>query len=213
VKRLREFLTTALVSGVLIVVPSYLAILLVLKGVKSLGRLARPLARLLYTAGPSQAAETALALLMMLIICLAIGVAVQSRPGRAVRERIETSVLTKIPAYSLVRDLMKQLAGQGHESAWRPALAEMAGGLMLAFIIEELADGRYTIFVPSVPSPVRGSVYVMARERVRPLNASFAQTAHTLSRWGSGFGDLVAGLESERRAVEDNGHGRRRASA
>ncbi len=43
-KQFREFLTTALVSGVLIVVPSYLAILLVLKGVKSLGRLARPLA-------------------------------------------------------------------------------------------------------------------------------------------------------------------------
>jgi uncharacterized membrane protein len=212
VKQLREFLTTALVSGVLIVVPSYLAILLALKGVKSLGRLARPLASL-HTAGPSQTVETALALLMMLIICLAIGVAVLSRPGRAVRERIETSVLAKIPAYSLVRDLTQQLAGQGHDSAWRPALAEMGGGLMLAFIIEELADGRYTVFVPSVPSPVRGSVYVMARERVRPLNASFAQTVHTLSRWGSGFGNLLAGLESERRTVEADGHGRRRASA
>jgi uncharacterized membrane protein len=212
VKQFREFLTTALVSGVLIVVPSYLAILLALRGMKSLGRLARPLASL-FTAGFSQTAETALAFLMMLIICLAIGVAVQSRLGRAVRERIETSVLEKIPAYSLVRDLTRQLAGHGHESAWRPALAEMGGGLMLAFIIEELADGRYTVFVPSVPSPVRGSVYVMARERVRPLNASFAQTAHTLSRWGSGFGDIVAGLESDRRAVEDDGHGRRRASA
>ena len=209
-KRFRDFLTTALVGGVLIVVPSYLAILLALKGVKSLGRLARPLANL-YTAGPSQTAETALALLMMLIICLAIGVAVLSRPGRAVRERIETSVLAKIPAYSLVRDLTQQLAGQGDESAWRPALAEMGGGLMLAFIIEELEDGRYTVFIPGVPSPIRGSVYVLARERVRPLEASFAQTVHALSRWGSGVGRLVAGVESERGDAPTTSSARRSA--
>ena len=199
-KHFREFLTTALVSGVLIVVPSYLAILLALKGVKSLGRLARPLASL-YTAGPSQAGETALALLMMLIICLTIGVAVLSQPGRAVRERIERSVLAKMPAYVLVRDLTQQLAGQGRENAWKPAVVEMGGGLMLAFIIEELADGRYTVFVPGVPSPVRGSVYVLGRERVRPLDASFAQTVHALSRWGSGVGNLVSPTSSARRSA------------
>jgi uncharacterized membrane protein len=196
-KRFRDFLTTALVGGVLIVVPSYLAILLALKGVKSLGRLARPLA-ILSPVGWSQTAETALALLMMCIICLATGVAVLTRPGRAVRERIERSVLAKMPAYVLVRDLTQQLAGQGRENAWKPAVAEMGAGLVLAFIIEELEDGRYTVFIPGVPSPVRGSVYVLARERVRPLEASFAQTVHALSRWGSGVGKLVAELESQR---------------
>jgi hypothetical protein len=105
VKQLREFLTTALVSGVLIVVPSYLAILLALKGVKSLGRLARPLAAL-HPAGSSQAADTVLAFLMMFIICFTVGVAVLSRPGRSVRARLEQSVLAKIPAYVLVRDLI-----------------------------------------------------------------------------------------------------------
>jgi len=196
-KRFRDFLTTALVGGVLIVEPSYLAILLALKGVKSLGRLARPLA-ILSPVGWSQTAETALALLMMCIICLATGVAVLTRPGRAVRERIERSVLAKMPAYVLVRDLTQQLAGQGRENAWKPAVAEMGAGLVLAFIIEELEDGRYTVFIPGVPSPVRGSVYVLARERVRPLEASFAQTIHALSRWGSGVGKLVAELESQR---------------
>lgn len=210
-KRFRGFLTTALVSGVLIVVPSYLAILLALKGVKSLGRLVRPVASL-YAAGSSQTAETALALLTMVLICFVTGVAVLSRPGRALRERIEGSVLAKMPAYVLVRDLTQQLAGQGRENAWKPAVAEMGGGLVLAFIIEELADGRYTVFVPGVPSPVRGSVYVLGRDRVRPLNASFAQTIHALSRWGSGVGLLVEGVDPQRSAVETDQQ-RRRSSA
>ena len=209
-KRFRDFLTTALVGGVLIVVPSYLAILLALKGVKSLGRLARPLA-ILSPVGWSQTAETALALLMMCIICLATGVAVLTRPGRAVRERIERSVLAKMPAYVLVRDLTQQLAGQGRENAWTPAVVDMAGGLVLAFIIEELEDGRYTVFIPGVPSPIRGSVYVLARERVRPLEASFAQTVHALSRWGSGVGRLVAGVESQRSDAPTTSSARRSA--
>ena len=29
-----------------------------------------------------------------------------------------------------------------------------------AFIIEELDDGRLTVFVPSVPTPLAGAVYV-----------------------------------------------------
>ena len=32
-------------------------------------------------------------------------------------------------------------------------LAEIEEALVPAFIIEELADGRYTVFVPSVPTP------------------------------------------------------------
>jgi len=88
---------------------------------------------------------------------------------------------------------------------------EIEEALVPAFIIEELEDGRYTVFIPGVPSPVRGSVYVLARERVRPLEASFAQTVHALSRWGSGVGRLVAGVESERGDAPTTSSARRSA--
>jgi uncharacterized membrane protein len=192
-----DFAVKALVSGFLIVLPSYLAVLLMLKGMKALASLARPLA-ILHPPGWPAAADVALALFIVVIICFTLGVAVLSRRGRAARERIENAVLVKIPVYTLVRDLTHQLAGQGREDAWKPALAEMAGGLVLAFIIEDVGDGRYTVFIPSVPSPFRGSVYVLHRERVHPLNASFAQTVQALSRWGSGTRHLLAALESQR---------------
>jgi uncharacterized membrane protein len=201
VKRLREFATKAVVSGSLIALPVYLAILLMLKVVKALAGLVRPLA-FWHPAGWPEAAQDALGLLVMLIICFVLGVAVLSRPGRAVRERIESSVLVKIPGYTLLRSLTQQLAGQGGENVWKPALVELAGGVALAFIIEETGDGRYTVFIPSVPSPVVGSVYILPRERVHPANVSFAQALQALSRWGSGAKHLVAALESEHGAGE-----------
>ncbi len=46
-KYVREFVMSTLVGGVLIVVPVYLAVLLLLKGMKSVGGLVRPIAALL----------------------------------------------------------------------------------------------------------------------------------------------------------------------
>jgi uncharacterized membrane protein len=196
VKQAGEFVIKAVVSGLLLMLPCYLAVLLILKGVKSLARLARPLAGW-HPPGWSPAAEEGYALLIGVGICFVIGVGVRSRRGRAIWARIESSVLEKIPAYVLVRDLTHQLVGRGRENAWKPAFTEMAGGLVLSFIIEEHHDGRYTVFVPGVPSPVRGSVYVLDRERVHPVHASFAQAVRALTRWGSGAKDLIAELDSQ----------------
>ena len=189
------------VKGVVIFAAHVLAVLLILKGVKSLARLARPLA-VWHPSGWSPAAEEGYALLIGVGVCFVIGVGVRSRRGRAIWTRIESSVLEKIPAYVLVRDLTHQLVGRGRENAWKPAFTEMAGGLVLSFIIEEHNDGRYTVFIPGVPSPVRGSVYILSRERVHPVHASFAQAVRALTRWGSGARDLIAELDAQPREVK-----------
>jgi uncharacterized membrane protein len=64
-----------------------------------------------------------------------------------------------------------------------------------AFIIEEFPDGRYTVFVPSIPTPLAGAVYVLDRNRVHPLDVPFTEALKTVSRWGSGAKDLVMAME------------------
>jgi uncharacterized membrane protein len=87
------------------------------------------------------------------------------------------------------------LAGESEGRAWRPALAEIEDALVLAFIIEELDDGRITVFVPSVPTPFAGAVYILSAARVHPLNVPFTQAVSVVSRWGSGAKNLVAATE------------------
>jgi uncharacterized membrane protein len=73
-------------------------------------------------------------------------------------------------------------------------LAEIEDALVPAFIIEELDDGRFTIFAPSVPTPFAGAVYILSRERVHPLNVPFTQAIKSVSQWGSGSKELVAAI-------------------
>jgi uncharacterized membrane protein len=179
---------SAMVRGLLVVVPIYLAVLLLLKGMKSVAGLVRPLALLLPNWFP---AEQALSLLFVLVICTLIGVAVGTRTGRVFRERLEKAFFERIPGYALIRSLTQQLAGESRENVWKPALAEIEEALVPAFIIEEFEDGRYTVFVPSIPTPLAGAVYVLERKRVHPLDVPFTKALQVVSRWGSGAKDLV----------------------
>jgi uncharacterized membrane protein len=51
------------------------------------------------------------------------------------------------------------------------------------------------VFVPSIPTPLAGAVYILTAERVHPLNVPFAQAIKAISRWGSGSKDLVAAMQ------------------
>jgi uncharacterized membrane protein len=188
----REFLSNAVVGGVLVLLPVYLAILVLLKGMQSVAALVRPLASLLPAALP---AEELLSLLLVLIVCFLVGAGVRTPRGQALREGIEKSLFGRLPGYVLFRSLTQRLAGDGRDNIWKPALAEIEEALVPAFIIEELDDGRYTVFVPSVPTPLAGAVYILSRERVHPLNIPFTEAIKPVSRWGSGAKDLVAAME------------------
>ena len=181
-------------GGLLVVVPLYLSVLLLLKAMQSVVGLVRPIAMLLPEWFP---AEHALSLLLVIILCFLIGAAVRTPAGRAIRERIEKSLFERIPGYALLRSLTQRIAGKDEERAWKPALVEIEDALVPAFIIEELDDGRFTVFVPSVPTPFAGAVYVLAPERVHPLDVPFTQALQSVSRWGSGSKALVAAMETE----------------
>jgi uncharacterized membrane protein len=192
VRKLIKLISSAFVAGLLVIAPVYLGCMLLLKAVSSLAPLLKPFTGLLPDWMPG---AKFLSLLLVLVLCVLIGLWIRTSAGLEIRKRLERSVFEKIPGYSLIRDLTQRLAGVGEDKAWKPALAEIEDALVPAFIIEELTDGRYTVFVPSVPTPLAGAVYILSSDRVHPLNVSFTQAVMTVSRWGSGCKDLVAAMD------------------
>jgi uncharacterized membrane protein len=192
-KYARELVTSTVIGGLFIVVPVYLALLLLLKGMKSVAGLVRPIAALLPDWIP---AEGFFSLLLVLVVCFIVGAAVRTRTGQVVRERVEKAFFERLPGYALLRSLTQRLANDDDDTAWKPALVELEEALVPAFIIEELDDGRLTVFVPSVPTPLAGAVYILCRERVHALDIPFTQAIRSVSRWGSGSKDLVAAMRT-----------------
>ena len=191
-KKTLLFAAKALLTGLLTVVPIYLAVLLLIKAMASVAKLVRPATMLLPEWLP---AEQVLSLLLVLVLCFFIGVAVLTRAGGALRQRIEKGILERIPGYALIRSLTQQLSGDTREKAWRPALVEIEDALVPAFIIEELDDGRYTVFVPSIPTPLAGAIYILERTRVHLVDVPLTQALQVVSRWGSGAKNLERAMQ------------------
>jgi uncharacterized membrane protein len=192
-KRAGNFVVATVVAGLLVLVPVYLAVLLLLKAAASLVKFVAPLAKLLPDWLP---ADNILSLLLILLLAFLVGVALRTRTGRLTRERVEKSLFERIPGYALFRSLTYQLAGQDRETTWKPAMVEIEDALVPGFIIEEHADGRYTVFVPSIPTPFAGAVYVLARERVHVVEVPFTQAIKPVSRWGLGCEELVGAMRT-----------------
>ena len=185
-----HFLLGSIVAGLLVLAPIYLAVLLLLKAASSVLELVKPIVRML----PVWARfENAIALLLILLVCLLVGLLVRTRWGQRMSKRADP-LLDKIPGYTVVRGFMHRLAGDTQEETWKPALAEIEDALVPAFIIEALPDGRLTVFVPAVPAPFTGAVYILDPDRVHPVNVSVAHALQAVSRFGSGCRNLVAAM-------------------
>jgi uncharacterized membrane protein len=88
------------------------------------------------------------------------------------------------------------MAGEANDDAWQPALVEIEDALVPGFIIEQHDDGRLTVFVPSVPTPFAGAVYILERTRVHIVDVPFKQALQSISRWGSGSKELAAAIRA-----------------
>ncbi|MGB3620847.1 MAG: hypothetical protein WBA20_05825 [Ketobacter sp.] len=186
---------TSIGIGLLVIAPVYLSILLLLKALHSLGQLLHPVIEILPVYLQS---KTAFALAVLLIITFIIGTALRTGLGMRARYKLESALFERIPGYAMFRGFTQRLAGESDEETWKPALVETDdSALMPVFIIEELTDGRYTVFVPSVPTPLAGAVFVYERHRVHEVDVPFAHALRVISRWGEGAQDMVAAMKKK----------------
>lgn len=188
----KNYILRSLALGSMIAIPSYLALILLIKLLGSLRQLMAPISHLL---PEGTIASGLVALLIFASICFLLGVMAQTVIGRKTQGVMERSVLELIPGYMLFRGLSRQIAGDKHEKSWKAVLAEFDDGLVPAFVIEELEDGRYTVFVPSAPTPLAGSVYILEASRVHFVDVPFTEALRVSSHWGQGAKELVKSIK------------------
>jgi uncharacterized membrane protein len=190
-QRIAEFTKTTLIGGVLVVLPIYVSALLLVKTLSGIVALLSPVTAQL----PADAQfRRIIAFLIVVLVCFVAGLIVRTGTGLRAKNAFERMLLDKIPGYTLLRGLAGRLAGENKSEMFTVALAEIEEALVPAFIVEELDDGRYVIFVPSVPTPAAGAIYIIARERVHLVDVSFTKAVSVISKWGAGAGDLIKAL-------------------
>lgn len=197
-KTLARFIKTTLIGGVLVIVPIYIALLLLAKTVKGMLALLAPVAAQI-PAGVQF--RQIVAILFLVAICFVVGLIVRTGPGLHAKNAIERAVLGRLPGYTFLRGLTRRLTGQEEEHTLEPALVEIEDALVPALIVEELEDGSYTVLVPSAPTPMAGSLYILPRDRVHPVDIPLTKAIGVFSKWGTGAGEFVRAMRQQQSAA------------
>jgi uncharacterized membrane protein len=198
-KRLFPFLKTTLMGGLLVLLPLCLMALLIAKAVGIIKALVAPVVAQL----PDQLHHpTVIAVLLLLALCFLTGLIMRTAVGRSIAGAIESQFLNRIPGYTFIRSLTNRFAGTEGGEPFTSALAVIEDALVPAFVVEHHEDGRYTVFVPSSPTPGVGSVYILPKERVHLVDVPLLRAARCVSQWGVGSGELLRAMrDAEQRKI------------
>jgi uncharacterized membrane protein len=205
-RRVGVLLLVTLVRGILFLVPIVLIAVLAREGYGMLRRVAQPIARLF----PANrvlglVVEDLITILAILLVFLIAGLFVGTRPGRLLSDRMERTVLYRVPGYFLVRGAVGGFAGLDAEAQPRPCLVETDDGWAFALLVEREPAGFCTVFLPDSPTPTNGSVRIVEASRVRPLETPMLNLLACLTRSGSGAGALAGRVLMDPKAGSGTG--------
>lgn len=189
-----QSLKTAFVTGLLIILPAWLALLLLLKVLAQLGVLVKPIADKL----PDSINHPQLiAVVLFILLCLLAGMLVHTTAGQTIGKSVGDHVLNRIPGYEALRNITRQFSDVETTDGFKPALIEVEDGCLApAFLIENHENGQSTVFMPSVPTPMAGAIFIMPSDRVHPIDVPVTTMMKCISKWGEGTSELLASLKS-----------------
>lgn len=182
------------ISGLLVLVPVLLIVLLLMETVQLVLLIAGPVAALLPVdeVGGVDVAVL-LALVLIVVTLVVVGRIARSRLGARLGGWVENRILLRIPGYGIVKTLTTGLTGVDPDKL-RPVLAEISEGVEeLGLLVDEHGAGA-TVFFPFAPTPTVGVVRFVRRDRVRHLDVP----AGTAMNWIMQFGFESQGIEGTR---------------
>jgi uncharacterized membrane protein len=190
-KAIGEFIKSTIIGGLLVILPLGLVAMIVMKIVGILKPVVAPIDAWL----PSGLRfPNVIASALLFLACFVAGLLAQTRRGQAALSFFESAILNRIPGYSMLRSFTRRIGNIEESEKFAPAFAEIEDALVPAFVVEQHEDGRYTVFVPSAPTPGVGTIYIMAKDRVHLVDAPFLKTVKCISRFGAGSRELLQAM-------------------
>lgn len=189
--RLMNFVKTAAIGGLLIIVPIAIILFVMARLFYGMLSLSKSVVSELGLQVDDALIMVGIAMASLIGLCFLTGLFVQTRIGVALRSWLNRNVGRRIPMYNAISSLTKRFVGlDGNKFA--PVEVDLYGtdARVLGFLVERLPDERCAVFVPSAPVATVGNIHIVPIRNIQKLEASVADTLTAISQWGVDSSDL-----------------------
>lgn len=190
--RLFEFIKTTCVGGVLVLFPVGACLYLIYAAVSAVRTLAKPIEPYLPIQRVGGIALLAiLSLAIVVAVSFGLGLLIETTLGRMISKWFSRVFSRVLPGYSIFKALSRQMARKPDEKLGAPLLVTIGSNRQFGFLVEEHPSGEVTVFIPSAPALVAGSVLIVPVACVKRLDVSIAQVAGCIQTYGIGSSRLL----------------------
>jgi uncharacterized membrane protein len=190
-KNFIRFIKTTIIGGLFFIVPLILLVMVAEKAVAIIRKLFHPL---IYQSPDKVivgiAMDKLIWVFLLLLACFSAGLLAKTLIAKRLVTWIESSVLQYVPGYTFIKSIGKTATGF-EEQDMKIVLVKVDDGWQFSFLIEQVNESLYTVFIPNSPDTWSGSVYHVRKDNIIWTDISQKHVIHCLRQMGFGSADLL----------------------
>ncbi len=187
-----DFIKTMIIGGIIFFIPLVILLIVIQKASQITSVLVGPVIKLLdITNIFGIGAEILISIIIMLFLLYLGGIIARTTKAKTAIAKLESSLLSKIPGYDILKKTGESFAGFESENSLLTVLARIEDAWQLAFLIEEIEGEQYAVYIPGAPNPMSGSVYFLEKNRIKKTTIPMKDAMKCLRGLGSGSNVLV----------------------
>ena len=165
-----KLIRTTIIGGIIFLIPIAILVAVVGQGLKIAGAIAKPVAAVLpVDMIGGVAVAHVLAIVLLLVICFIAGLLARVALARKAVRALEANVLSKLPAYALLKTKTQSMLSPEDIEGMSAALVRFDDLWQIGFEIERIEGGKVALFLPGCP---RSLVRLRPPRRGRPRHAA-----------------------------------------
>lgn len=196
-KAILNFIKTTCIGGVFFLIPFGIVIIILGKLFNLLTPVANRIANIYANDTLFGVSLIYLVVVFLLLsICFILGLLSKTKPSKAIVNWLESSLLSKIPGYTFMKNTNENIYGVNQEEIYKVILIKDDENWSLAFEIEPIDEHFMIVFLPSAPHPWSGEIKIVPQANCKNVDMNYKDAIAFCSKLGAGYGTHFKGMLS-----------------
>jgi len=191
-KSILKIIKATFLGGILFLVPLVVLLVILEKGYGIIQKVTLPIVNHLPRVHVLGIALQELAgIIIILFICFLAGLLSKTVLATQLVQKLEDGILSFVPGYSFMKKMNENIMGIESKEDLKVVLVPTDAGWQFAFLIEQINENNFTVFIPDAPNPWSGSVCFVETKDIKEIDITQKQALACIRKLGYGTKELL----------------------
>ncbi|PBJ13117.1 DUF502 domain-containing protein [Flavobacterium sp. ACN6] len=191
-KSILKIIKATFLGGILFLAPLILLLVLLEKGFSIIQKITNPIINHFPKVKVlGLAIEEIVAIVIIIFICFTAGLVAKTTYAQKLIHRLENGILSFVPGYSFMKNMNESIMGFESNQDLKVILVPTDAGLQFAFLIEQINENSFAVFIPDAPNPWSGSVVFVEKKDIKEIEMTQKEALACIRKLGYGSKELL----------------------